>query len=71
MVLRYGDANFIMSLKGVQTKFIRKQFGVGSSTSGIAGLGDSGRRQIAIIYHLRSLKFWLKLKNMPDERYPK
>ena len=74
-ILTYGSeiwgCKFHNVIERVQTKFIRKQLGVGSSTSGIAVLGDSGRRPIAIIYHLRCFKFWLKLKNMSDERYPK
>ena len=74
-ILTYGaeiwGCRYQKVIEKVHSKFIRKQLGVGPSASTTAIMGETGRRPIAIVYHIRCFKFWLKVKNMPDDRLPK
>ena len=74
-ILTYGaeiwGCRFQKVIEKVHAKFVRKYLGVGPSASTTAIMGETGRRPIAIVYHIRCFKFWLKIKNMPDDRLPK
>ena len=51
--------------------FCKRLLGVGTQTPNAAVLFELGRYPVALHYHLRCVKFWLKLLSMPDSRLPK
>ena len=74
-ILTYGAGiwgfKYYKVIEKVQIKFLRRQMGLGQSTADVAIYGETGRLPIAIHCHLRCFKFWMKLRDMADERYPK
>ena len=74
-ILTYGSEIWgykeYKSIEQVQIKFLRRKLGLGQSTSVDAILGETGREPIAVHCHVKVLKFWFKIKNMDEHRYPK
>ena len=52
-------------------KFLKRQLSLSQTTSDVAVVGETGRLPIAFHYDLKCFTFWLKLKDMADDRYPK
>ena len=74
-ILTYGaeiwGCKYYKVIEKVQSKFLKRQMGLGQGTADVAVYGETGRLPIAIHCHLRCFKFWLKLRDMADDRYPK
>ena len=64
-ILCYGSEiwgyRYWHDVERVQTDFCKFVLGVGRSTSSAAVLGECGRLPIAVHYHKRVIKYWLKL----------
>jgi len=59
------------SIEEVQTTFCKKLLGLPKHASNLATLGECGRYPIFICTKIRCVKYWLKLLQMSNERYPK
>ena len=74
-ILLYGGeiwgVDYIEAVERVQIQFCKDFLGVRSSTNDCMVLGECGRLPLCIYYHLRPIKYWLKLLHMPDHRLPK
>ena len=64
-ILCYGSEiwgyQYWHDVERIQTDFCKFVLGVGRSTSSAAALGECGRLPIAVHYHKRVIKYWLKL----------
>ena len=58
-------------IERIHRKFLRQQLGVSSSTSNIVVYGETGRYPLSVIYLVKCVKYWLKLVEMDNNRYPK
>ena len=58
-------------IERVQTGFCKYVLGVPSHTPNIAVLAETGRLPMYVQYYKRCIKYWMKLLNMPNTRYPK
>ena len=74
-ILLYGGeiwgVDYIEAVERVQIQFCKDFLGVRSSTNDCMVLGECGRLPLCIYYHLKPIKYWLKLLHMPDHRLPK
>ena len=57
-------------IEQVQLEYCKKKLGVGGNTINCAVLGECGRRPLAVHYMKKCVKYWLKLIQMPVNRYP-
>ena len=55
----------------VQTKFCKYYTGLKQNTNDTFALGECGRFPMAIFYMTQVIKYWLKLTQMPHNRYPR
>ena len=55
----------------VQTKFCKYYTGLKQNTNDSFALGECGRFPMAIFYMTQVIKYWLKLTQMPNNRYPR
>ena len=58
------------NIEMVQRKFCRQYLKVSSTTSNVAVLGECGRHPLYIFYMTRCIKYWLKVLQMENTRYP-
>ena len=74
-ILCYGSEIWgtkrIEYVERVQSKFCKYILGVNSKTSNVVVLGECGRWPLACVYIVRCISYWIKLLNMPNQRYPK
>ena len=74
-ILCYGSEIWgtkrIEYVERVQSKFCKYILGVNSKTSNAVVLGECGRWPLACVYIVRCISYWIKLLNMPNQRYPK
>ena len=74
-IILYGaeiwGTGYFKQTESVQMRFCKRILGAPKNTSNDAVLGDCGRYPLALNYTLRSVKYWLKIINMPNTRYPK
>jgi len=74
-ILFYGSeiwgCNPHKCIETVQIKFLKYVLNVPLSAPNAAVLGDCGRYPVAIHANLRAVKYWLKVRNMSDDRLPK
>lgn len=59
------------NIEKVHIGFCKYVLGVPSHTCTVAVLAETGRHPMYIHYYKRCIKYWLKLLNMPESRYPK
>ena len=57
-------------IESVQTDFCKFILGVNSRTSNVAVLGELGRYPLSVEHSHRCIKYWLKILEMGDDRYP-
>ena len=73
-VLLYGSDiwgyEYSHVIKQVQFEYCKKILGVRGNTINCAVLGECGRRPLAVHYMSECVKYWLKLIQMPVNRYP-
>ena len=65
LMFKYSD-----KIEQVQHIFCKKLLGVSSNTVNEVALGELGRYPLAVHYHLRCVKYWLKILSMQSGRYP-
>lgn len=74
-ILLYGadiwGFKYSEKIEQVQVKFCKRLLGLTSVASNEAALGEVGRYPLAIHYHTRCIKYWLKVLNMTTDRYPR
>lgn len=58
-------------IERVLTDYCKQVLGVPSHTSNMAVLMETGRLPLYLSYYKKLIKYWLKLLNMPNTRYPK
>ena len=58
-------------IEQVQIKFCKSILGVGRDVKNIVAMGECGRFPIFIDSYCRVIKFWCKIMEMNDKRYPK
>ena len=63
--------NYFDKIEQVQHIFCKRLVGLSSNTLNEAALGELGRYPLAVHYHLRCMKYWLKILSMQSGRYPK
>ena len=62
---------FCEEIEKVQSRFCKYFIGLKQSTNDSFALGECGRLPLAVCYTTRALKYWLKLTQMPNNRYPR
>ena len=55
----------------IKTKFCKTFFGINYSVNDPMALGESWRFPLAINYHIKCIKYWVRLIHMDHNRYPK
>ena len=73
-ILLYGSEiwgyEYSHVIEQVQLEYCKKILGVRGNTINCAALGECGRRPLAVHYMSKCVKYWLKLIQMPVNRYP-
>ena len=73
-ILLYGSEiwgyEYSHVIEQLQVEYCKKILGMRGNTINCAVLGDCGRRPLAVHYMGRCVKYWLKLIQMPVNRYP-
>ena len=74
-ILTYGAGiwgfEYAEVIEQVQIQFCKQFLGVNNSVNNSVALGECGRLPLCISYHVKCIKYWCKLLQMPDHRYPK
>ena len=74
-ILCYGSQvwgyKYSVEIETVQINFCKRYLGVKSSTNNCIVLGECGRLPMCITYYTTCVKYWCKLTQMEDGRYPK
>ena len=74
-ILTYGaeiwGTEYADIIERVHVEFCKQFLGVNNSVNNAVVLGECGRLPICIDYHVKSIKYWCKLLQMPMHRYPK
>ena len=68
---RFGDTHSQKKLKRIQTKLCKRYIGLKQNTVGNFALGECGRFPLAIACMTQSIKYWIKLTQMQNHRYPR
>ena len=63
--------SYASEIESIQAQFCKDFLGVNSSVNDVIALGECGRLPLCIIYYTKCIKYWCKLLQMPDYRYPK
>lgn len=58
-------------IESVHFEFCRYFLGVNSSVNNSVALGECGRLPLCVSYYTNSVKYWCKLLQMSNNRYPK
>ncbi|MCG8044707.1 MAG: endonuclease/exonuclease/phosphatase family protein [Candidatus Thiodiazotropha taylori] len=58
-------------IEKIQTKFCKQFIGLKQNTADIFVLGECGRLPLAVSYLTQCVKYWVKLTQMPNHRYPR
>ena len=73
-ILLYGSEicgyEYSPVIEQVQLEYCKKKLGVRGNTINCAVLSECGRRPLAVHYISKCVKYWLKLIQMPVNRYP-
>ena len=58
-------------IEKVQTKFCKQYIGLNQKTPDNFALGECGRLPLAVSYMTQTVKYWVKLTQMTNDRYPR
>ena len=64
----YGQINLIENVQSQYCKYLLK---LSVNTANVAALGECGRYPLYVKYHLKCIRYWIKLLHMTNDRYPK
>ena len=74
-ILTYGAElwgyDYNKQVEQVHTKFCKDFLGINTSANDSMALGECARFPIAINYHIKFIKYWVRLIEMDSSRYPK
>ena len=74
-ILTYGAEiwghTYSKDIEKVPTDFCRYYLGVNSSVNNVMVLWECGRVPLSYTYFTKCIKYWCKLLQMSDTRYPK
>jgi hypothetical protein len=74
-ILLYGSemwgSGYYFVIERVQTKACKFFLGVNSSTPNSAALGECGKPTLHTFQLIRLIKYWVRIIQLPDYRYPK
>ena len=59
------------TIEKIHTRFCKRFVGLHQNTADFLALSECGRYPISITYMSRCIKYWAKILQMPDHRYPK
>ena len=62
---------FSEEIEKIQTKFCKQYVGLKQKTADIFALWECGRFPLAVAYMTQCVKYWIKLTQMPNDRYPR
>ena len=58
-------------IEKIQSKFCKQYIGLKQNTNDAFAVGECGRLPLAVTYMTQAIKYWLKLLQMPPNRYPR
>ena len=64
----YETINLIENVQSQYCKYLLK---LSVNTENVAALGECGRYPLYVKYHLKCIRYWIKLLHMTNDRYPK
>ena len=64
-------SEYCKQVESVQINFCKRILGLSNRSSNAAALGECGLLPLQCIYHVKWIKYWLKILCMDDSRYPK
>ena len=64
----YEQINLIENVQAQYCKYLLK---LSVNTANVAAWGECGRYPLYVRYHIKRIKYWMKLLNMTSDRYPK
>ena len=74
-ILCYGSQvwgyKYSPDIEAIQLSFCKRYLGVKGSTNNSIVLGECGRLPLCVTYYSNFIKYWCKLTQMEDSRYPK
>ena len=62
---------FSEEIEKIQTRFCKQYVGLKQKTADFFALGECGRFPLAIFYMTQAVKYWIKLTQMTNDRYPR
>ena len=68
---KFGGTSIPKKLKKIQTKFCKRYVGLRQNTADNFVLGECGRFPLAVAYMVQPIKYWIKLTQMQNHRYPR
>ena len=75
LILCYGAEiwgyEYSKTIEKVHIKFCKRFVGLHQNTADFFALSECGRYPISVTYMSKCVKFWAKLLQMPNYRYPK
>ena len=73
-IVTYGSEiwghEYSETIESVQYNFCRHILGLNSNAHKDALLGETGRHPLAVYYHCRCVRYWLKIVQLPSNRFP-
>ena len=74
-ILCYGSEvwgyEYSKTIEKVHSKFCKRFIGLNQNTADFFALSECGRYPMSVVYMSRCIKYWAKILQMPDHRYPK
>ena len=74
-ILCYGSEvwgyEYSTPIEKVHVKFCKRFIGLNQNTADFYALSECGRYPLSVIYMSRCIKYWVRILQMPDHRYPK
>lgn len=74
-ILCYGSEiwgyEYSKTIEKIHIQFCKKFVGLHQNTADYFALSECGRYPLAVTYMCNSVKYWAKVVQMPDHRYPK
>ena len=68
---KFGGTSIPKKLKKIQTKFCKRYVELRQNTADNFALGECGRFPLAVAYMVQPIKYWIKLTQMQNHRYPR
>lgn len=74
-ILCYGSElwgyKYCEEIEKVQSRFCKYYIGLSQKTTDSLALGECGRMPLAVTYMTQAVKYWIKLTQMQNNRYPR